>query len=138
MKSLSPKYQSGEFTLRIGESLRKNCNAPNDQGGIYIVTDVRKNQIIYIGSSGWLCQNGDFKIRKGGMCDRIVNGKQFEKPRSISWLLKMQEQNIPEIKVNWFVTFNFIIQHIPAFVEACLLQEFFEANKFLPLWNTDF
>ena len=100
MKEFLKQYiTKGVFTFNTSETLSIKCNAPKDAGGIYIVTAVNENSIIYIGSSGWVCQNGDFKIRNKGMYDRIVKGKQFEKPRKESWKEKMKEENILEIKI---------------------------------------
>jgi len=139
IKEFLNKYNSnGKFTFRSDESLSQKCNAPKNAGGVYIVTDTKNDSIIYIGSSGWICQNGDFKIRKNGIFDRIVNGKQFDYPRRIAWPNKMDELNISEIKIEWYNTFNTEIKHIPAYVEACCIQMFFEKYNCLPIWNTDF
>ncbi len=139
MKEFLKQYKKkGEFTFRTSESLSENCNAPKNAGGIYIVIAVKENSIIYIGSSGWVCQNGDFKIRKNGMYDRIVNGKQFEKPRKESWKVKMEEDKIKEIKTEWYITFDENVKHIPAYAEAYCIQKYFEEYKCLPKWNTDF
>lgn len=139
LQSLELEFErKGEFTFKAAETLSQKCNAPKDAGGIYIVTDVNTKTIIYIGRSGWVCQNGIFAIRKGGMYDRIVNGKQFGKPRNVSWKLKMKEQKIEKIKVEWFVTFNEKLKHIPAYVEACCIQKFFEEHNSLPAWNAKF
>lgn len=60
------------------------------------------------------------------MCDRIVNGKQFDAPRKKSWASKMMVEGIKEINVKWCVTFDEEgVEDIPAYAEACCLQDFF-------------
>ena len=38
-------------------------------------------ELVYIGSSAMLLQNGDLKVRIGGMAEDIINGEQFRKAR---------------------------------------------------------
>lgn len=137
---LHPYKRRGTFIFNKEESLSKKCNAPVDAGGIYLVFDTKANSIIYIGSSGWVCNNGNFEIRDGGMCARIVKGKQFDSSRKKSWPAKMIEQGIEEIRVDWFVTYNDEVKHIPAFVEASCVQKYFEKHDYLclPRWNVEY
>ncbi|MCO6498071.1 MAG: hypothetical protein J5I50_10440 [Chitinophagaceae bacterium] len=140
MEALTNKYKTrGEFVFKTEEVLSKKCNAPTDKGGIYIVYNAATHEIIYIGSSGWVCQDGSFQLRKGGMCDRIVNGKQFDAPRKKAWASKMMVEGIKEIIVKWYVTFEAgEVEDIPAYAEAYCLQDYFRQHKGLPRWNTDF
>lgn len=59
------------------------CNAPKNGIGVYVVYALKngKIELIYIGSSGKVKQDGTTKIRKGGIFDRLVYGKQFDEPR---------------------------------------------------------
>ena len=134
------------FQFNCDENLNKQCNAPKTQGGVYLVYEHASNQLIYIGSSGWVNQDGSFGLRKNGMWERIVNGdhefviqgtKQKDK-RKIIWPLKMNDDRIEQLRVDWFVTFNESIRHIPAFVEATLLQQYFDKYNVLPRWNKCF
>lgn len=120
--------------------LSKVCNAPKNSGGVYLVSKINKAEesLIYIGSSGWISKDGTFHTRVGGLFDRLVNGKQFDAKRSKSWPAKMKEENIEMLGVHWYVTFDNNNKDIPAFVEASLLQEYFQKNHSLPFWNKDF
>jgi hypothetical protein len=131
---------SGCFYFAVDTNLKDVCTAPKRHGGIYCVYNYKRTtkKLIYIGSSGWISQCGDFKIRRNGMFQRIVNGKQFKKKRKESWSIKMKEQNIKKIRVDWYQTFDESIEHIPAYVEALCIQKYFEENKCLPIWNTEF
>ena len=127
--------------MKPEESLAMVCNAPTDRCGIYIVYAFKKNshQVIYIGSSGKMQKNGTIKTRKGGMKDRLVNGKDSNGiPRRKSWGIRMKEEGISELKVHWWVTFDENIRHIPQYVEGLLIQEFYDTLGRLPAWNNEF
>ena len=51
----------------------------------------------------------------------------------------LQKQGIQTINVKWYVTFeNGGPGDIPAFAEACCLQQYYGEYKKLPLWKTCF
>ena len=138
MKDILSRYlQKGEFSYSKEDKLEKKCNAPKDHAGVYIVKDAETKKTLYIGSSGKVCQNGNVRIRIGGIYDRIVNGKQFNERRCYSWPVIMSEQAINRLQREWYVTFNDAIKHIPAFVEALCIQQYFEAEGVLPKWNIE-
>jgi hypothetical protein len=136
------KYKNkNHFFFTTKEELENVCNAPNDKSGVYIVYELKSGRIelIYIGSSGKVLNNGAIKDRNGGIYDRIVNGHQFGKvPRKESWKQKMVNEKIEALDVYWYVTINSITHDIPAFVEATLMQRFFELYGHLPRWNKEF
>lgn len=141
MQNLISKYDNkGEFYFSNKDILNLVCNAPNKSGGVYLVynTSKSKESLIYIGCSGWVNQDGVFHSRKGGLFDRIVNGKQFEEKRSKSWPIKMKTDKIEQLRVNWYVTFDVLHKDIPTYVESLILQQFFNLNKCLPIWNNKF
>ncbi len=141
MEEILKEYKlNGQFDFEINSSLASACNAPKDKGGIYLVYEVTGaiEKIIYIGSTGWVNTAGTFHIRKDGMYDRLVNGNQFDEPRKKGWPKKMKVDKIDLIRVKWYVTFGNDLKHIPAYTEACCLQKYFEENKCIPDWNTDF
>jgi len=89
------KYKRNDHFFFIGKkSLEEVCNAPKDRSGVYLVYALAhgKIELVYIGSSGKMQKDGTLKHRKGGLYDRIVNGKQFDRPRRISWLAKVKEE----------------------------------------------
>src|ERR1700728_763017 len=73
---LSKYKTNGTFSLKSFDSLKDKCNAPIDQGGVYLIYKIVDAQevLIYIGSSGQKRKDGTLKVRRGGMKDRLVNG----------------------------------------------------------------
>lgn len=137
------KYKNNDhFTFTQEDQLEDVCNAPKNESGVYIVYNLLKNErneLIYVGSSGKVQNNGNIHHRNGGLFNRIVNGHQFGKiPRKKSWLQKMVSENIEALEVCWYETFNNETRDIPAYVEAILIQRFFKANDQLPRWNKEF
>ena len=135
------KYQTnGHFFFSSGEPLGKACNAPKDESGVYVIYALAhgKIELIYAGSSGRMKPNGNISHRKGGLYDRIVNGKQFNLSRKESWPKKMIEEDIEALDIYWFVTFNEEFRDIPAYVEAEVLQMHYDIFGTLPRWNEAF
>lgn len=142
------KYKNrGSFEFGFEDSLASVCDAPKNHGGVYLVYDITKTvKLIYIGSSGWINQDGSFNLRDGGMYDRIVNGKQAFVINSIKsngkrrnmWPLMMKNGKMQKLRVMWYVTFDGELIDIPAYTEAVLIQRYYEMNKALPKWNKDF
>lgn len=130
----------GHFFLMAGGELTKNCNAPRDKAGVYILNALARGriEIVYIGSSGKVISDGRIKLRQGGLYDRIVNGKQFDGPRRVSWIERMQKEDIEGLDVYWYVTFNKEIKDIPGYVEGLIMQHFFALYGRLPRWNVEY
>ena len=91
---LSEYKTNDHFFFKGDDSLDKVCNAPKDGSGVYLIYALAHGRIelIYIGSSGKMQNDGKLKQRNGGLYDRIVNGEQFEQIRKISWPKKMKEE----------------------------------------------
>ena len=136
------KYKNNNhFFFTAREELENVCNAPKDKSGVYIVYELKNGRIelVYIGSSGKVLNNGTTKHRNGGLYDRIVNGHQFGKvPRKKSWKQKLIDEKIDALDVYWYVTMNSEAKDIPAFVEATIMQRFFEVHGHLPRWDNEF
>ncbi len=136
------KYKNNNNFFFTGkEDLGKVCNAPKNKSGIYIVYELKNGKIklVYIGSSGKVLSNGKIKHREGGLYDRIVNGHQFgEIPRKKSWKQKIIDEEIDALDIYWYDTFNTKTKDIPAFVEAEIMQVFFDIYGHLPPWNIEF
>ncbi len=128
------------FFFSVNDELKIVCNAPKNGIGVYIVYALKngKIELVYIGSSGKVRQNGSMKTRKGGMYDRLVNGKQFDKPRRISWKERMISEKIEALDVYWYETFDEIHSDIPASIEGLIMQRFFDIHNRLPKWNVEF
>lgn len=83
-------------------------------------------------------QNGNKKGRLGGMCDRLINGKQFGDARKRTWKTKLISENIEALDIYWYETFDKINRDIPNFVEGTLMQRFYEVYGSLPRWNVEY
>lgn len=145
-KELSAKLfkynNNGEFTFHYDDNFNKVCNAPKNYGGVYIVSSVSHNseQVIYIGASGKMQEDGTFKVRTGGMRYRIVNGTTTDVSGKIIkrkklWKENMTNQHIPKIRIRWWVTFDEQNQDISTCVEGRLIQEYYNKYGKLPDWN---
>lgn len=135
------KYKSnGHFFFNAGIDLGSVCNAPKDGIGVYLVYALKDGyiELVYIGSSGKIQQNGRKKLRKGGIYDRLVNGKQFDKPRRQSWREKLLKEGIEALDVYWYQTFDENNSDIPATIEGLILQRHFDVYGRLPKWNKEF
>jgi len=135
------KYSKNDhFFFDPDESLKDSCNAPKNGSGVYVVNSLSRGriEIVYIGSSGKIQNEGNLKQRYGGLYDRIVNGKQFNGPRRKTWPFKMHEEQIDALDIYWYETFNKSIQHIPMYVEGLVLQKYFELYDQLPRWNREY
>ena len=142
MFDILAEYKNNNHFFFTGkEELEIVCNAPKNKSGIYIVYELKNGRIelVYIGSSGKVQNNGKIKHRNGGLYDRIVNGHQFgEIPRKISWKQKLIDEKIDALDVYWYDTFNSKNRDIPAFVEALIMQQFYDVYGRLPRWNKEF
>lgn len=132
---------SGSFVFKSTDVLDNKCNAPVDKSGVYLVYSLSKGEtdLVYIGSSGKMMQNGGIRVRKGGgLWDRITNGKQFKAERRDSWPQKMNTEHIDALTVYWHVTVDDTTRHIPLYVEGVLIQKYYARYHCLPKWNTAF
>ena len=55
--------------------------------------------------------------------------------RQVYFESEIKKQNLDAIKVVWYVTFNEQHNDLPLYVEASLLQQYYEKHKILPEWN---
>jgi len=135
------KYKvKGRFFFGEKDELNNVCNAQKNGIGVYIVYALRKGnvELVYIGSSGKIKQDGTTKIRNGGIFDRLVNGKQFDEPRNKSWKQKIISENIESLDIYWYETFDKKNKDIPVAVEGSIIQTYFDINGNLPKWNKEF
>jgi hypothetical protein len=135
------KYESnGHFFFSVKDELGQVCNAPKNGLGVYLVYALNKgkNELIYVGSSGKVQQNGKAKVRKGGIRDRIVNGKQFKKPRKVCWKEKLTTEKFEALDVYWYITFDQSNSDIPATVEGHIIQRYLSVFGRLPRWNKEY
>lgn len=137
---LSKYKNSGHFFFTPDSLLEEVCNAPIDSCGVYLVYELKNDMInlVHIGSTGMIQNDGRVKFIEGGMFYSIVHEKQFAKPRKDSWKQKMQREGIDALDVYWYETVNDEVFDIPAYVQGILFQRFLEFNGRLPKWNKAF
>lgn len=140
-KELKKFKTSNSFLFKADSSLEEVCNAPENGSGIFLVYDAtnEEKELIMVGSTGTVQNDGALKIKSGGLYDKIVNGHQFAKTgRKYSWPAQMKKENIDSLEVVWYDTFNEKNKAIPTFIEGQVLQNFLDENGKLPRWNVAF
>jgi hypothetical protein len=140
-KELKKIKVKNQFSFSIDDSLEEVCNAPLDGSGIFLVyaIDGEEKELIMVGSTGTIQNDGTLKSKNGGLFDKIVNGHQFAKTgRKYSWPAQMKLENIARLEVYWYETFNEKNKVIPTFLEGQILQNFLDENGKLPRWNVAF
>lgn len=140
-KELEKFKASNSFTFSVNDSLEEVCNAPEGSAGIFVVYEIdgEAKELIMVGSTGTVQNDGTLKSKNGGLYDKIVNGHQFAKTgRKYSWPAQMKLENISVLEVVWYETFNADVKAIPTAVEGQVLQNFLDENAKLPRWNVAF
>jgi len=140
-KELKKIKVKNQFTFSAEDSLEEVCNAPESGSGIFLVyaIDGEEKELIMVGSTGTIQNDGTLKSKNGGLFDKIVNGHQFAKTgRKYSWPAQIKLENITRLEVYWYETFNEKNKVIPTFLEGQILQNFLDENGNLPRWNVAF
>lgn len=140
-KELKKFKTTNTFTFSQEDSLEEVCNASEGGSGVFLVYAVEgeEKELIMVGSTGTIQNDGTLKSKNGGLYDKIVNGHQFAKTgRKYSWPAQMKLENIERLEVSWYETFNEKNKAIPTFVEGQMLQNFLDENGKLPRWNVAF
>ena len=140
-KELEKYKNQNKFIFSINNELDIVCNAPSDGNGIYLVYSLVLNEkeLIYVGSTGTVQNNGNIKVKIGGLYEKIVNGHQFGKQaRKESWPTQMKNENLETLEIHWVETFNNETKDIPTFIEGLILQKHLDENRVLPRWNIAF
>lgn len=131
----------GNFTFTQEDNLEAVCNASQTGSGVFVVYAIANDvkELIMVGSTGTVQNDGTLKSKNGGLYDKIVNGQQFAKTgRKYSWPAQMKKENIDTLEVFWYETFNDAVKAIPTSVEGQILQDFLDENGKLPRWNVAF
>lgn len=140
-KELKKFKTTNSFSLTLDNNLEEVCNASDSGSGVFLVYDAtnEEKELIMVGSTGTVQNDGSLKSKNGGLYDKIVNGHQFAKTgRKYSWPAQMKLENIDRLEVVWYETFNEKSKAIPTFVEGQVLQNFLDENGKLPRWNVAF
>ena len=140
-KELKKFKVTKSFTFGQKDNLEEVCNAPENASGVFLVytIDGEEKELIMVGSTGTIQNDGSLKSKNGGLYDKIVNGHQFAKTgRKYSWPAQMKIENIERLEVSWYDTFNDKVKVIPTFIEGQVLQNFLDDKGSLPRWNVAF
>ena len=140
-KELEKFTVKGNFAFTQEDSLEEVCNASETGSGVFVVYGIAEGtkELIMVGSTGTVQNDGTLKSKNGGLHDKIVNGHQFAKTgRKYSWPAQMKKEGINTLEVFWFETFNDSAKAIPTSVEGQILQNFLDENGKLPKWNVAF
>jgi len=140
-KELKKFKTTNNFSFTVNDSLEEVCNASDNGSGVFLVYDAttEEKELIMVGSTGTVQNDGTLKSKNGGLYDKIVNGHQFAKTgRKYSWPAQMKLESIDRLEVYWYETFNAKNKVIPTFVEGQVLQNFLDENGKLPRWNVAF
>ena len=140
-KELTKFKTNNHFNFTVDNSLEEVCNASENGSGVFLVyaVDGEEKELIMVGSTGTVQNDGSLKSKNGGLYDKIVNGHQFAKTgRKYSWPAQMKIEDINTLEVVWYETFNDQNKGIPTFVEGQVLQNFLDENGRLPKWNVAF
>jgi len=140
-KELTKFKTNNSFSFTADDSLEQICNATENGSGIFLVYDAsnEEKELIMVGSTGTVQNDGTLKSKNGGLYDKIVNGHQFAKTgRKYSWPAQMKLEKRDRLEVYWYETFNAKNKFIPTYVEGLILQKFLDENGMLPKWNVAF
>lgn len=133
------KYQNtGHFFFEKGSMLSQVTKEVPNLPGVYYILRLAKGKIdlVYIGKSGTMEQNGKFKnqlLRK-----RLNNKQEKDIKRQEFFEQKIDEENIDALDIYWFVTFDENHQDLPGYVEGLLIQRYFDTFGELPPWNKSY
>lgn len=140
-KELNKFKTSNSFRFEIEDNLETACNATETGSGVFLVYNVNgeEKELIMVGSTGTIQNDGTLKSKNGGLYDKIVNGHQFAKTgRKYSWPAQMKIEKMETLEVYWYETFNAKNKAIPTYIEGLVLQKFLDETGKLPKWNVAF
>jgi len=132
------KYQNqGHFFFQKGDELSlQSANVPDLPGVYYVIRLAHgKIDLVYIGKSGTVLQNGQIKSQ---LLKGRINNKQEGMKRQQYFEQKMEQEGIDGLDIYWFVTFDQHHQDLPGFVEGQIVQRYFDVHGCLPPWNREF
>ena len=104
----------------------KNYNRPCY--GVYVVRQKSTRQVIYIGKAGTMCQNGIFK--EEDLEKRLVN-REKDQTRQIIFGNRVLKHG--ELLIEYIIEISNNL--IPGYLEAQLLQAYFDDHGVLPVDN---
>lgn len=126
------KYES--LSIPFNRLVRKHFSGVrrSEKYGVYIVRKRSTSNVLVIGKSGAITQEGKFKLQD--IPKRLCNVKQGDKPAN-EWFSEVFQENGPLIIEYIFLDQTPISPH---FVESLLLQAYLNEKGFLPRYNKSF
>ena len=109
-----------------------------DQIGVYIWENNKTKEILYIGMAGKVKTNGEFvnhSVQKRLLASRGKDllGKDIQTNQYIKDILN--QDNIDEMNIH---VFHLKSNQIPGYIEAVLINAYFQENNCLPRYNSNF
>lgn len=131
------KYSQDHFFFKKGDRLSIASKDVTNLPGVYYVLRLAKGKIdiVYIGKSGTILQNGDFKDQ---LLRSRINNKQENMKRQDYFDEKIETEKIDALDIYWFVTMDDNNNDLPGYVEGFLMQQHFDLYGTLPEWNKEF
>jgi len=147
-----PNFSTNDYGTFEPQQSFADCmkNVTRESGAYVVVLEKESSfEVLYIGSSGKFRLNenglGEIGVRKdGGIYARLVKGKKKKQNRSKQWEIDLREMKEFGLKLHiyWVQTafdkVDVSINKIPLFVEATLMQSYYEHFKRPPAWNLSF
>lgn len=132
------QYQNSDhFFFQKGSNLSELSKDVPDLPGVFYILRLARGRVdlVYIGKSGLIQQNGEFKgpLLKdhfGKTPEGFYLQKLFES--------KMEKEDIDALDINWFVSWDDNHADLPTFVEAQLIQGYFDVHGRIPPWNKEY
>lgn len=121
---------SEPFDQVVTEHFR--ARAPHTSFGVYVVRQQSSNEVLYVGMSGFINNQGQFK-GKQDIPDRLKNVKTNDVPANVWFGSLVQERG--SLSVQYLLLDNTPIS--PSLAEATLLQAYLNENGRLPNRNKE-
>jgi hypothetical protein len=141
LKDYTYKNKCGIFFLEKGEKIREVLveNNISNEYGVYLIYSIKDNteELIYIGKSGTISQNGEFK--RQGIKDRLkaVTTNNMQRDKYFQQEV-IDKYNFDKLKFVWIITFDDKWKELPAYSESRLLQLYYDNHSVLPTLNRSF
>lgn len=127
------------FILLPGESINDIVNRFNipSQPGVYVIYGCtsEKEEIIYIGMSGSMNQDGSFGNQ---LLKKRLTMKQDGEYRKEFFQKIITKEKYSKLLFKWFITFDSHNKLLPAKVEGDLMQAYYDDFKCLPRYNKSY
>jgi hypothetical protein len=132
------KYKENDnFFLTPNTELEKECNAPKDKSGVFLIYELKNGRIelVYLGSTEIKDLETAAPDAIPNLFDTIVNGVQFGDQRKRSFKQKQMDEKVDAYDIYWYVTINDTIKDSPTMVKEKILKFYKSIYGKFPRWN---